>query len=151
MPPFFLYFRWTVVSPDPQVSQFSLLVREDSRLALLQGTLSKRLEDIMKPKLQHVPEQSISSTALRMLNLVQSHSISPMNFPACPKGSGCPKITKRQGAPIRTDQPEKTKIYYSTGRREAILICTRLPKAIFNYPTSQKGRKAKGKQKQRTN
>ena len=126
---FFLYFRWTVVSPDPLVSQFSpcqpdqipdiclyledsvhydLLVREDSRLAL-QGTVSKRLEDIMKPKLQHVPEQSISSPALRRLNLVQSHSISPMNFPACPKGRGRPKVTKRQGAPIRTDQPEKRK------------------------------------------
>jgi hypothetical protein len=57
----------------------------------------------MKPKLQHVPEQSISSPALRRLNLVQSHSTNPMNFPACPKGRGCPKVTKRQGAPIRTD------------------------------------------------
>ena len=98
----FLYFRWTVVSPDPLVSQFSpcqpdqipdiclyledsvhydLLVREDSRLGL-QGTVSKRLEDIMKPKLQHVPEQSISIPALRRMNLVQSHSISPINFAA---------------------------------------------------------------------
>ena len=35
--------------------------------------------------------------------------VAPMNFPACPKGRRRPKVTKMQGAPIRTDQPEKQK------------------------------------------
>ena len=100
---------------------YDLLVREDSRLAL-QGTVSKRLEDIMKPMLQHVPEQSISSPALRRMNLVQSHRISPMNFPVCPKGRGCPKVTKRHGAPIWTNQPEKKNLLLSRKKRSNFLM-----------------------------
>ena len=168
---FFLYFRWTVVSPDPLVSQFSpcqpdqipdiclyledsvhydLLVREDSRLAL-QGTVSKRLEDIMKPKLQHVPEQSISSPALRRLNLVQSHSISPMNFPACPKGRGRPKVTKRQGAPIRTDQPEKRKFNTQQEEEEPFsFVPDCLRQFSIPQPPKKRGRPKGSKNKEQT-
>ena len=122
---------------------YDLLVREDSRLAL-QGTVSKRLEDIMKPKLQHVPEQSISSPALRRLNLVQSHSISPMNFPACPKGRGRPKVTKRQGAPIRTDQPEKRKFTTQQEEEEPFSF---VPDCLRKFSIPQREVKTKNKLK----
>ena len=128
---------------------YDLLVREDSRLAL-QGTVSKRLEDIMKPMLQHVPEQSISSPALRRMNLVQSHRISPMNFPVCPKGRGCPKVTKRHGAPIRTNQPEKQKFTTQQEEEEQFSFvpdCLR-QFAIPQPPRSKEGqREAKRKNK----
>ena len=119
--------RWTTTTPDPLLSSFNpitpgevadlvlynedtvhydLLVREDSRLAQ-QGTVPMRIEWIKKNSLPTFsPPSSLSidcspqppSAAAVRMGLLQSQGISPMNFPACPRGRGRPKLNERQGA-----------------------------------------------------
>ena len=85
------------------------------------------------------------------MNLVQCHSISLMNFPACPKGRRRPKVTKRQGAPIRTDQPEKQKCATQQEEEEPfsfVPYCLR--QFVFPQPTKEGGRPKGSKNKEQS-
>ena len=110
-----------IVLYNEDTVHYDLLVREDSRLAL-QGTVPYRIKKMMKTLPAHpsAPPQSSpppsppafsptkclspssqplpSPQAARRLRLMECQGISPMNFPACPRGRGRPKLNDRQGA-----------------------------------------------------
>ena len=85
------------------------------------------------------------------MNLVQSHRISQVNFPACPKGRGRPKITKRHGAPIRTNQPEKQKFTTLQEEDEPFsFVPDCLRQFAFPQPPKKRGRPKGSKNKEQS-